>query len=348
LAKLDGPSETAKQAMRRATILDVARHVGMSTATVSNALSGNRPVDDKTRERVRKAAAKLGYRPNVRAQNLRTGRADTIAIFSSMPFAVAGGRARLGYLMEIAGAAAERALQADMALLLVPPLAEGSESLGAFHADGAIVVEPGRNDPGVALLQSRGIPMVAIGRPTPEGSLPYVDCRHYDAARVALDHLNTPGTRQIGLITGAQDRNAHRSAERAYADVIAGLNQKPIVALVDEEGGLEAARLAARALIQAHPKMDAMFVSVDSFAVGAQRGAQELGVDIPGRLRIATRYDGLNARSHELTALDLKLDQLGALAVDLLMDVMAGNATGPKIGPLPTLIIRKSSAVNRG
>lgn len=345
MVKLDGPSETAKQAARRATILDVARHVGMSTATVSNALSGNRPVDDKTRERVRKAAAKLGYRPNVRAQNLRTGRADTIAIFSSMPFAVAGGRARLGYLMEIAGAAAERALQADMALLLVPPLAEGSESLAAFHADGAIVVEPGRNDPGVALLQSRGIPMVAIGRPTPEGSLPYVDCRHYDAARVVFDHLKTPGTRQIGLITGAQDRNAHRSAERAYGDVISGMRQKPIVALVDEEGGMEAARLAARELLQAHPQMDAMFVSVDSFAVGALRAAEELQIDVPHRLRIVTRYDGLNARSNELSALDLKLDQLGALAVDLLMDVMAGATPDPKVGPLPSLVIRKSSLV---
>jgi len=340
---MDGPSETVKQGARRATILDVARYVGMSTATVSNALSGNRPVDDKTRERVRKAAARLGYRPNVRAQNLRTGRADTIAIFSSMPFAVAGGRARLGYLMEIAGAAAERALQADMALLLVPPLAEGSESLGSFHADGAIVVEPGRNDPGVQLLQSRGVPMVAIGRPTPEGSLPYVDCRHYDAARVALDHLKTPGTRQIGLITGAQERNAHRSAERAYGDVIAGMKQKPIIALVDEDGGMEAARLAARALIEAHPKMDAMFVSVDSFAVGAKQAARELGMDIPGRLRMATRYDGLNARSNDLTALDLKLDQLGALAVDLLMDVMAGATPGPKVGPLPSLVIRRSS-----
>src|SRR5262245_14035982 len=106
--------------LSRPTIVDIARRVGMSAATVSNALTGRRPVDPETRERIQAAARELGYSPNLRARRLRTGRADTIAIFSSMSFAVAGGRARLGFTMEIAATAAQRAMEKGIALILVP------------------------------------------------------------------------------------------------------------------------------------------------------------------------------------------------------------------------------------
>src|SRR5277367_969704 len=66
------------------TIIDVARLASVSPATVSNALNGRPNVDAKTRDRVLAAVRKLGYTPNLRARRLRTGRADTIAIFSSM------------------------------------------------------------------------------------------------------------------------------------------------------------------------------------------------------------------------------------------------------------------------
>jgi len=64
----------------RPKIVDVARAAGVSPATVSNALTENRHVDPLTRERVKAAAKRLGYTPDLRAQRLRTGRANTIAI----------------------------------------------------------------------------------------------------------------------------------------------------------------------------------------------------------------------------------------------------------------------------
>src|SRR4051794_40793269 len=79
----DAPPVRAS-AVGRPTIIDVARLANVSPATVSNALNGRTNVDDTTRERVLTAVQKLGYTPNLRARRLRTGRADTIAIFSSM------------------------------------------------------------------------------------------------------------------------------------------------------------------------------------------------------------------------------------------------------------------------
>ena len=92
---------------RRVTILDIAREMGVAPSTVSNALSGKRYVDPALVERVKMTAERLGYRPNPVARRLRSGRASAIGLFSAMPFAVAGGASRLGFMMEIAATAAE-------------------------------------------------------------------------------------------------------------------------------------------------------------------------------------------------------------------------------------------------
>ena len=76
---------------KRATVKDVARVAGVSPGTVSNALSGKRRVDSQTQARITEAIEQLGYVPNLAARGMRTGRAGTVAIFSSMPVAVAGG-----------------------------------------------------------------------------------------------------------------------------------------------------------------------------------------------------------------------------------------------------------------
>src|SRR5713226_2288798 len=62
------------------SISEVAERAGVSVTTVSHALSGRRPVSEKTRERVMAAIADLGYRPNRLAGSLRTQRTHTIAL----------------------------------------------------------------------------------------------------------------------------------------------------------------------------------------------------------------------------------------------------------------------------
>src|SRR2546430_17015759 len=99
----------------RPTIMDVAREAGVSMTTVSHALNGRGFVDPATRERVKETARKLGYRPNLHAQKLRGGGAHTIVLLSSMPFGVAAGPSRLGFLMEVAAGAAAAALSRGVA-----------------------------------------------------------------------------------------------------------------------------------------------------------------------------------------------------------------------------------------
>lgn len=104
----------AVQNKKRAKLIDVARHAGVSPGTVSNALHNTRFVEPQTRRRIEEAIVALNYTPNIRARQLRTGKTNTIALLSSVPLAIASGASRLGFMMEVALTSAMMALESSM------------------------------------------------------------------------------------------------------------------------------------------------------------------------------------------------------------------------------------------
>ncbi|MFF9001912.1 substrate-binding domain-containing protein [Streptomyces achromogenes] len=329
------------------TIADVARVAGVSRTTVSHALNGLGKVDPRTRERIRQVAADLGYRPNLRAQRLRRGQAKVIALASSMPFAVAGGPSRLGFYMEVAAAAAERALLHDYALVLVPPVQSGS-ALYSVDIDGAIVVEPDVEDAAAAQLRERGLPYVALGRPVaPEEDTPYVDLRGRLVAELLLRHLHEQGAVRPALIVGAGSRHSSVEAIAAYERLAQEYGWTPIVARVAESGGEQAGYERCADLLREHPGIDAVCALVDAFAVGAVRAIRDGGRSVPDDVMVVTRYDGLRARTCEppLTAVDLHLDRAASDAVEMLLGRLRGDTAVPSVAvsPEPRVIVRASS-----
>jgi DNA-binding LacI/PurR family transcriptional regulator len=325
---------------RRATIQDVAKAAGVSTATVSHALTNRRPVDPATRDRVLAIARELGYVPDPAAQRLRTGRPAVIALLSSMPAAVAAGQSRLGFMMEIAAAAADVAFQAGLAMVLVPPAAAGPPRLDHLDVAGAIVIEPIADDPSIAHLTSRGLVAVAVGRA--DGPVPFVDLRSGVIASLMLDHLRQQGARRIALLLGQQPRPSYAETLDVYTKHVAD----PIVARANEQGGEAAGRTACLDLLARHPDIDAICAPVDALAAGAVQALHEAGRSIPGDVRIITRYNGLRARlcSPPLTAVDLDLDAIARQAVALMLRALTGEtgAALPEV-PWPKLVIRSST-----
>jgi DNA-binding LacI/PurR family transcriptional regulator len=333
----------------RVKIVDVARAARVSPATVSNVLNDSARVDAKTRARVTAVVKRLGYTPDLRARRLRTGQVTTLAIVSSMPFAVASGPSRLGFLMEVAAAAATVALQKGVALVLVPPAEFTRTPLDNLDVNGVLVVEPLEQDPEVERLRARGLAVVTIGRQPNDGhDLPAVDLHSTHTARLLLDHLWAQGARRIALVVGSQRRNSYRETERVYAAFVRRHKMPARLLRLDETGGEAGARLACRRLLEENPDIDGLCALVDAFATGAVQAAAELGRAIPAELKIVTRYDGLRARESrpQLTAVNLHLAEVAAVAVELLLDQLKGGS-GPRrrAGPLPELMARESSGV---
>ena len=329
----------------RVKIVDVAREAGVSPTTVSHALNGRGQVDAKTREAVQRVALRLGYRPNRHAQRLRTGEAHMIVLVSSMPFAVAGGPSRLGFLMEIAAVAASIALSRGLALVLAPPVEAGSPALDNLDIDGALVLEPVAADAQIAAFQARGLPVVSIGRP-PTTDLPYVDLHSAATTRQLLEHLHAQGARRIALVIGAQRRTSYLEAIAAYRAFARERRMPAAVATVDETRGEAGGRAATLELLAREPTIDAVCAPVDALAVGAVHALRHLGRRVPDDVMVATRYDGLRARTcvPPLTALNLHLDAVATRAVDLLLEHLRGDATRRAVdGPAAELISREST-----
>jgi DNA-binding LacI/PurR family transcriptional regulator len=331
----------------RVKIVDVARAAKVSPATVSNVLNESARVDAATRARVTAAVKRLGYSPDLRARRLRTGEVTTIAIVSSMPFAVASGPSRLGFLMEVAAAAAAVALEKGVALVLVPPAEFTRAPLENLDVNGVLVVEPLEDDPEVQRLRARGLSVVTIGRQPKDGfDLPSVDLHSAFTAKLLLGHLWEQGARRIALVQGAQRRNSYRETEREYSAFVRRHKMPNRLLRLDETEGESGARLACRRLLEENPDIDALCVLVDAFASGAVAAAGDLGRGIPGDLKIVTRYDGLRARESrpQITAVNLHLAEVAAVAVSLLLDELSGKAgLRHRAGPLPDLVPRESS-----
>ena len=328
--------------MSRATITDLARVAGVSVTTVSHAFSGKRHVDPETSRRIKALAAEIGYHPSSMAQALRRGRTGTIALASSMPFAIAAGPSRLGFMMEIAASAAMSALTRDLALCLIPPH-PAITGHGAAGFDGVILVEPMRDDPLIAHFDKRGIPIVSIGAVPGRPEIPAVDLRSHETAELLLGHLAAQGAGRIASLIGATPRTSQIEAEAAYRNLPAA--QRAGLWRLNEAGGEETAYRESLTLLREHPDIDGIFAAIDAFASGAIRAAQQVGRRIPADLRLVTRYDGLRAKLSvpPMTAVDLNLPAIAEDAVSLLFDRIEGTDRSVRAA-LPDLVIRASSA----
>jgi len=329
----------------RPTISDLAKRAGVSPTTVSHAFSGRRHVDPETRERILEIAREINYHPNSMAQGLRSGRTGTIALASSMPFAIAAGPSRLGFLMEIAASAAMSALTRDIALCLIPPHPSIS-GYGTVGVDGVVLVEPCRDDPLVEHYESRATPIVSIGTVPGRPDIPAIDLRSRETATMVLDHLRERGCRRIAAIIGASSRTSQTETADAYREFISRTGGEPILISLDEAGGEELGYDGATRLLRASPGIDGLFVAIDAFASGTLAAAHDLGRSVPESLRLATRYDGLRAKLARppLTAVDLRLPEVAEAAVDLLLRRIEGEA-GRVTAAMPGLVIRASTGV---
>lgn len=330
--------------MGKPTISDLAKAAGVSVTTVSHAFSGRRHVDPETRKRIQALSEELGYHPSSMARALRSGRTGTIALASSMPFAIAAGPSRLGFLMEIAASAAMSALTRDLALCLIPPhpAVQGHGSVGF---DGVILVEPMRDDPLVAHFEQRKTPIVSIGTVPGRPDIPAVDLRSGETALLLLDHLEQQGCGRVAALIGTSTRASQTEAADAYGAFAARRGGPSALLTLDEEKGEEVAYRETLRLLRENPSIDGIFAAIDAFASGTVRAARELGRPIPDRLRVVTRYDGLRAKLSDppLTAVDLHLPAVAEEAVHLLLDRIEGRGRMVR-ADMPELIVRRSSA----
>jgi LacI family transcriptional regulator len=285
----------------RATIKDVAERSGTSITTVSHVLNevpGKR-VSAETRQRVRRAAQDLGYRPNQLAKGLRTQRSQTIGFISdhvlTTPFA-----SRM-----IAGVQ-HAAAEAGSLVLLVN--SEGDPELGDAQVDALLerqvdgivyaTVYHKLITPPAGLRQA---PAVLLDARSTSGTISSVVPDEQAGARAATEELLAAGHRRIGFVNNEEDIPAQLLRLAGYQDALAAYDVAIEPSLeVREYPAAYGGYAGALRLLQSDDRPTALFCATDWMAMGAYQACQDLELRIPDDVSIVGFDD------HELVAGSLR------------------------------------------
>jgi LacI family repressor for deo operon, udp, cdd, tsx, nupC, and nupG len=332
------------------TIKDVAKHAGVSTATVSRALSQPEKVQEETRERVKRAALKLGYAPNVAAKNLRTLRSSRIVVMVpgiSNPF-----------FSEVLQGIEETARDAAYSVILVDLRDDVrrendcASMLLRKEADGLIFLGdhvPAPLAPLVAQQKMRA-PIVSACDYSKNFGVAGVHIDNSKASFEALSLLYSLGHSRIGVITGPQGSNLTKArlqgVRRAAAQQGAGAELTIRTANYDVATGAT----EATALLAAPERPTAIFCFSDELAIGAVSACRSLGLVCPADVSIIGFDDIRYARYVDpaLTTIRQPMRKLGSEAMKLLLGKLNGSGVETREITLPhELVVRASTGPAR-
>ncbi|NNC13425.1 LacI family DNA-binding transcriptional regulator [Planctomonas sp. JC2975] len=333
-----------------AGIEEVARLAGVSTATVSRALSGNGPVSPTTRERVRSAAAQLGYVVSSNASSLASGRTRNVGVvvpflsrwfFSSVVEGAEAALLRKGYdltLYNLSGGDVLRRSVFEHFLL-------------RKRVDAVIAVALELTDEEVSRMLAISKPIVGIGGPIPGVRTLTLD--DLAVAQLATEHLISLGHTQIAHVGGGVefDLDFHlgstrrRGFERAMHE--AGLPIRDDLyqpADFTINGGYEAGK---QLVGRPYDRPTAIFAASDEMAIGCLLAARDLGLAVPRDISVVGIDDHELSDFFGLTTVAQFPRQQGEMAVDVLMGELNPDpdATDAFTTELPyQLVVRSSTA----
>jgi len=328
--------------------MTVARAVGVSATTVSNAYNRPGKLAPALRERILRAARELGYPgPNPAARSLRRGRTGSIGVLfgEALTYVFQDPMA-----VEFLRGLAEGTARHNTVLQIIAALdADGQEGAASLLAnaivDGLVVWSLPERHPLVRLARERNVPLVIHGSPRLNG-VPFVGIDDRAAAQAAAEHLLQLGHRSLAVIShpfgparharhrdpGKLGRPSYRvtrerlAGYRAAASAInpfpAALDTYEVAVNNPDEG-----HRAARALLRATPRPTALLAMSDQLAVGALAAARELDLRVPHDLSVVGWDDSAAARTSDppLTTVRQSLYEQGRTCAGLLIAATHGE-----------------------
>lgn len=328
--------------VKRPGIKDVAEAAGVSPTTVSDALSGKGRLTESTREAVRAAAARLGYRPSRAARSLASGRTGVLLISVNSQSTDIAEMWSVEFFVEVIHSASTAALDSGYVLALAPATSEGSALKVDF--DGAIVVDPvpGHYLIERALLENR--PLVTTGTLEDVGTT-VIDYDYESIVDTVLNHLWKNGARSPGLLSSPNEASYLLRCRTAYESWCGRRGVAPQISITERGLSEHVGYVAAEKLLAQASPVDAIFATLDRLALGAEAAAQSVGLDIPRDVKIVGLGDSelASRNSPSLSAVDLQPAELGRRAVERLIETIETGIPSPSCIVPAMLIARESS-----
>jgi LacI family transcriptional regulator len=332
---------------RKVTIRDVAERVGVHHSTVSRALSPSKrdKISPAVVKKVEQAADELGYFPNIVASSLKQNRSFTVGVLIPdltnplFPPIIRG----IQDAVEAAGYTVITANTDD----------EQDKELNALRImrgraiEGMIISTARREDRIVDECIANDIPFVLVNRTVDHDGVSAVIVDEDHGVRSVIDHLVGLGHTRIAHVSGPQHSSTGFGRARAFTQCMNAHDLRGELIEVAEKYTIEEGRRAFTRLLARDKKLTAVVAANDMLALGCLDATKELGLRVPEDISI-TGYDDiqfLDRMSPALTTVHVPKYEMGALATQKLLDMIAGDDSSVSIVRVqPSLVVRNSTA----
>ncbi|WP_432515028.1 LacI family DNA-binding transcriptional regulator [Kineococcus sp. SYSU DK001] len=334
---------------------DVAAEAGVSAMTVSNALTGRRPVSEPTRRLVMETVERLGYQVNVAARSLRQGRTGVVGI--AVPTLDSHYYGQLSHRLVRAFS------QVGLATVVEETHASREGEIAAFRDsrlnayDGLVIAALGLTEREIDAF-SREVPVVVLGEQELHRTVDHVSMANVAGAEAATRVLLEHGRRRLALVgfpTLEDVGSVHLPEGAAFS--------------LRTEGFLRAARAAGAEVTSAHAGVtqaagwrcaqellarpeppDGVFCVTDTLAFGVVRGLADGGVRVPEDVLVIGFDDVEDARFHIPSLSSVAPDHAALVqeAVRLLRRRIQDPTATPQDVTVPFTVVERESTLGRG
>jgi len=334
------------------TILDVAKLAGVSSTTVSHFINGTRFVSNESREKVEKAIADLGYRPNSLARGLRRGESKTIGLIvpdNSNPFFAEILRSieNIGYSngYSVILCNSDGDIQKEIAY---------TELLFTKQVDGIVFITTNNSCEHLQQLIDAGIPIIVVDRDIPLKGTDVLLVDNFQGGYEATRYLIGLGHRRIACITGPSRLTPSADRVNGYKKSLsdAGIDAKPDW-VVGGDFQFQGGENGIEKILHLDPRPSAVFACNDMMALGVLRGLRKVHLSVPQDISLIG-FDDIamtSVVSPSLTSVAQPIQKISELAFELLINHIQKKKGVPeeKRIVLPTqIIIRESCQAYKG
>jgi len=332
----------------KVTAFHVARLAGVSQSAVSRVFTPGASASRRTAEKVRAAAATLGYRPNPLARAMITGRTRMIGLV-------------VAYLENqfypMALELLSRALQDRGYHVLVFMAENSTERVGEvmqelldYRVEGIITASVAMSNDLTARMTAAGVPVVMFNRGQDDPRLAEVTSDNVAGARRATEFLVRAGHRRIAHVAGWQGASTGRDRAEGFRRAMAAAGLEP-AAIVDGMYDRDRAAAMARDLCARDARPDAIFVGNDHMAFGVMDALRfALGLRVPEDVSVIGYDDVPMAAwaSYDLTTIRQPVNRMVAATVEALLGQIEDDAAPRKTRIDGPLIVRGSARLPQG
>ncbi len=331
------------------TIHDIAKALNISASTVSRALKDNPLISEATRNKIKKAAVEMGYRPNILAANFRTRRTNTIGVivplinrhfFSSVISGIEDIAYQQGFAVTISQSNDNFEKESTIA-----------QTLFTNRVDGLILsigMQTQQYDH-LRLFSERNIPLVFFDRVVDEIEAHKITVDDFEGGYIATKHLIEQGRKRIAMIGGPLNLKIYENRQNGYMKALKEAKLKTGKSMVLHNSLTRVdGEKAVKKLLMNHPWPDAIFCANDTTALSAIIYLRENKIRVPEDIAIVgfSNEPFSEVVTPSITTIKQPGFEMGQKAAQLLIDQI-NRKTGPysfQSIKMPTeLIIRDSS-----